>query len=634
MSEFSNQAAKPPLRRLLLSGAGALALGSTLAMCSTLVTAQDAPTSLLPPGFDDPAPAPASTPRPRPSAAPVAPAAPVRPSGGTLVVQPLPGGVAGPVANDTPISVPNGLPSLSELEALDPEKLDELLGLKPKYDIPPAARRSLSRVGILSHSEGGLPPMSLAKQPASIVRAALAGTKGPMVSRWGHIMLRRALASRLAAPEGMDPVEFAALRAGVLNRIGEFSAARTLVQDVDTRNWNKGLTDAALAAYIGTADLVGACPAVKLQGGSREGAQWKMLQSICNAYAGQGARASSELNRALSEQIAPDIDVLLAQRYAGVAGRGRRAVTLEWEGVKEITPWRFALAAAVGAEIPNNLLANSGAYYERVSANAPMLALPQRAAGAGRAANEGILSSSAMVDLYSQIYAVDDIDGPFAQTATLLQTAYVGQDSQAKLAAMKSLWGDGGAINYSGLVLTAYAVARMPVSADFESDSALLIASMLAAGLDRNALLWAPAVEQGSESWALLLLAQPLRTNPIDADMLNQFYDNDDSAEQRKSQFLLAGLAGLGRLDRAAIADFSQQVSVDLARQSKWSRLIDQAAEVENSALVAYLAGVGMQGEGWDKMTAVHLYHIVSALNRVGMSAEARMIAAEAVARA
>jgi hypothetical protein len=32
-------------------------------------------------------------------------------------------------------------------------------------------------------------------------------------------------------------------------------------------------------------------------------------------------------------------------------------------------------------------------------------------------------------------------------------------------------------------------------------------------------------------------------------------------------------------------------------------------------------------------MTSVHLYHIVSALNRVGLSAEARMIAAEAVAR-
>ena len=46
------------------------------------------------------------------------------------------------------------------------------------------------------------------------------------------------------------------------------------------------------------------------------------------------------------------------------------------------------------------------------------------------------------------------------------------------------------------------------------------------------------------------------------------------------------------------------------------------------------LAGLGMQGASWDRMTARHLYHIVSALRRVGLNAEARMIAAEAVARA
>ena len=38
-------------------------------------------------------------------------------------------------------------------------------------------------------------------------------------------------------------------------------------------------------------------------------------------------------------------------------------------------------------------------------------------------------------------------------------------------------------------------------------------------------------------------------------------------------------------------------------------------------------------GDGWNRMTGLHLYHIIAALNRVGLGAEARMIAAEAVAR-
>jgi hypothetical protein len=68
-------------------------------------------------------------------------------------------------------------------------------------------------------------------------------------------------------------------------------------------------------------------------------------------------------------------------------------------------------------------------------------------------------------------------------------------------------------------------------------------------------------------------------------------------------------------------------------RQTRWTRAIDAAAESNNPALVALLAGFGMQGASWDRMTAVHLFHIVSALRRVGLDGEARMIAAEAVAR-
>ena len=71
----------------------------------------------------------------------------------------------------------------------------------------------------------------------------------------------------------------------------------------------------------------------------------------------------------------------------------------------------------------------------------------------------------------------------------------------------------------------------------------------------------------------------------------------------------------------------------ELAVPASNPTMIDKAAEYRNPALVALLAGLGMQGDGWERMTPRNLYHIVSALNRAGLSAEARMIAAEAVAR-
>lgn len=608
--------------------------GTALVISSSLAMAQGSPESLLPPGFDDPAPTPAPAPAPQPTAAPrpSQTGSPGQPTG--PVVQPLPDAGDPPTATAEPIELPSNLPSIAELEDMSIDELDELLGLKPKFDIPPAARRSMERVGILASTEGGLPSQSLGKQPAAIVRAALAGTKGPLVSRWGHILLRRALASRLAPPEGMDPIEFATLRTGVLNRIGEHAAARALVQDVDTGNWSPALTDAALDAYVGTADLVGACPAVRLADIRREDAEWRIKQAICNAYAGELARAGSDLDRALRGEVAPRIDILLAQRFAGAAGRGRRAVNIEWDGVEELTPMRYALAIALGIELPENLTAaNAGPYYRIIAATAPMLPLPQRANGAEVAARRGVLSAQAMVDLYSQIYAEEGIEGEPAILAARLRDAYVAGDPATRLQAMRDIWGAGGNIDYAHQVTTAYAAARMTPSAEFVDDAVPLIASMLTAGLDRDALAWGSIVPEGSEAWALLALARPNRDDAIGSGAIDSFLDNDESASQRKSRFLVAGLAGLGRIDGGTRNQFTDRLGIDLDRSTRWSQLIDRAADVGNPTLVAYLAGVGMQGDGWDKMTARHLYHIVSALDRVGLSGEARMIAAEAVAR-
>lgn len=611
----------------------ALLAGAALVLCSTLVVAQDVPESLLPPGFDDPAPAPTPTPKPAPS--PAQTSRPSAPSGGsTPVVQAIPSGGGGSAPSAAPAagSLPSNLPTIEELENLGADELDELLGLKPKFDIPPASRRSMERVGVLGAGEGGLPSQALARQPAAIVRASLGGIKGPMVSRWGHIMLRRALVSRLAAPEGMSPVEFATLRVNALNQLGEHPAARAVAQDVDGGNWNINLSNAALDAFIGTSDLVGACPVAQIKGKELEGARWDLLRNICYAFSGQSGRSKANLNKAFRDKDVAEIDVLLAQRFAGAAGGGRRAINLEWEGVSELTPWRFAIANAVGAELPESLLGDAGPYYQNIAATAPMLPLAQRAKGAAVAAKRGVMSSSAMVDLYSQIHAQGGTAAGEALIAANLRAAYVGADPAARVKAIRDVWGTKDT-DFSRHVLTAYAAARITPNEALVDDAPELVASMLTAGLDADALSWASIVPQGSQGWALLALAQQQRPTPVTQSQLESFVGDDDSKDQLKSQFLLAGLAGLGRIENSTQTDVASNLGVDLLRETKWSKLISAAAEVNNPALVAYLAGVGMQGNGWDRMTARHLYHIVSALNRVGMSAEARMIAAEAVAR-
>jgi hypothetical protein len=600
-------------RRYLLAGA-VLALSSSLALAS--------PESLLPPVFNQ-----APAPTPRPTAAPAPAPGPAETS--QPVIQPLPG--AATPQGDTSGPVPRGLPSLAELEKMDPDELDELFGLKPKFDIPPGAQRALRQVGVLGTAEGGLPAGSLAEQPASLVRAALRGTRGPLVSRWGHILLRRALASRLDAPDGMNPVEFAALRAGLLNRMGEASVARALVQDVDSANYNAALAAAALDAYVASADVVGICPVARLKGDLLETPDWTIVRGICAAFDGEARLAERELERARYYGEVPRIDALLAQRFAGAAGDGRRAVNVEWNDIDELTPLRHSLARALSADIPNNLLADLDPRLRRSEALMPAVPLGDRAAAADLAARDGILSSRAMVDLYGQIWADGEVADEARDRADTLRNAYVAADPAARVEAIRSLWGS--EADYGRQVLTAYAAARLPVDTDLIEDPAPFIASMLTAGLDRNAMLWGAAVEEGSAAWALLALAQPNREGTVSSGAVDQFIDDDGSADKRKSRFLVAGLAGLGRLDLDDAQSAASDLGVSLASDSRWARAIDRAGQYRNPALVALLAGLGMQGDGWDKMTARHLFHIVRALDRAGLSAEARMIAAEAVAR-
>ena len=649
-----------------------LAIGTLAALTSVWAIAQESPESLLPPGFDDPAPAP----RPAPKAAPPKAAPKSAPVPKSAAPAAAPKSAAGAVAPQLPPVSPAAIPatapaltgaasggsilgtgavagaqeaaptqqsraealsklSLDQLAKMSPEELGDALGLEPSYDIPAFARRSTEQVGVLDADEGGLPHWALVGQDARLVRAAIAGNNGRIVSRWGHIMLRRALASRLSAPAGMNPADFAALRVALLARMGEGDAARAVAQDVDANNYTDLLADAALDAYVQTADFTGICPIAFSQASSRKEPRWEVAQDICRAFRGESTFALRQLDRATGRALMPRIDMLLAQRYAGAAGKARRAVTIEWDGVKDMTPWRYGLTLAVGLEPPAALTRSSSGMFDYMAATAPMLGSARRAEAADRAGAAGILSSAAMVDLYGQVYADGGTNGEWPKRAERLRDAYVGANPAARLAAMQDLWNGASdpVARYSRQVLTAFAAARLPVSTEMADNAGTLIASMLAAGLDRNAMRWASVADTGTEAWGQLVVAAPSGDGMVSAGDINSFVSNDESENSRKSGFLVAGLAGLGRIDADTRTELSDDLKLDLGRSSRWSQLIDQAANVRNPVLVAILAGVGMQGSGWDKMTARHLYHIVSALNRVGLDAEARMIAAEAVAR-
>lgn len=596
------------------------------------VLGQDNPESLLPPGFGDPAPPPAANPAPAPAPTPAPgpvaprPAAPAPPSAGPSIVS-------------DPGSVPDiSLQSPSSLLDLDPESdLGELEeAFRPRYYLPKGQRRSLDKIGVLTTETGGMPEDGFGAEGGQYLTRLIKNLNGPIISRWGSILLRRALLSTVNSPDNVEPADWVAERAWRLLLIGEADAARALVLKVDGGNYTPRLYTVAMQAHLATADPAGICPFVP--DGFRaheETPTWAMFRPICASLSGEQRRATTLLRSARRDKVATGIDYLLAEKTIGAGFAGRRAVTIKWDEVQYFNNWRFGLGAATGVEPPDSLYRQAGRHVQGWRARAPMLSKDSRIKAADIAAALGVLSNSAMVDLYSATFDDPEAGSDLRTRASTLRQAYVAGSLNDRVSAMQSLWdrSNGMMASYSAKILTARAAAQIPASAELSDQSFDLLASMMSAGFDRNAARWTNIVSEGSNAWALLAVGNPTASANTEYGALDEFADNDDSENQLRSQFLLAALVGLDRVGAEAQQDFASDLDLDLTQASKWARAIQSAAQRGQPATVALLAAVGMQGRDWNAMSPLHLYHITRSLKRVGLEPEARMIAVEALSR-
>jgi hypothetical protein len=593
-------------KALLLAGAGALVIALPV-----LGQSRDAPESILPPGFNDPQTLPPAENKAAPQQAPD------RPASQPGVPSAAPGAPSAPASGNT----------LGDVEEV---ALDQAAIPRPTnyFTIPEGAARPTDFVGPLEPGNFGLGPSAFGLGDARFYAALMRRVHAPLPSRWTSILLRRALLSHLAAPAGVQPVDWVAERAALLLRMGEADAARLLVQAVDAENYTPRMVEVAAQTALATADPSALCPLVAPARGWSHDTVWILADGMCAALEGEAARATALIDQA-RDQAGTSVDLLLAEKVVGAGAETRRAVDIQWDGVDEINPWRFGLASAVGLQIPDRLIGSAPPEMRAWLARAPMVPLEHRLEAASTAAALGVFSSHALVELYSLVLDETDPAEVSGSVAERLRTAWVGRDLADRMTAMRALWGATDADPYARSILTAGAAARIAPSADFIGDSEKLIASMLSAGMDREAARWAGVVEdadQGDRAWALLAVGAP---RPVVSDRLDDFVAADESLDRQRSQLLAAALLGLGRIngDQAAGAGFRP------APEDRWTAAIDQAARQRAPGAVALLAGVGMQTATWQGVPPSYLYRIVRSLRAVGLDYEARMIAAEAVAR-
>jgi hypothetical protein len=601
-----------PTKRAGLGLAALLAAGASV---PALSQQQDRPESLLPPGFDQPAPAPAPR-RQEPTTPAPAP------------IPPAPDQIAPP---SIPVPSASEAADAGDVLGNSAEELPEGPVDLAKYELPESAKHSLARIGATAAGNAPFPANGFGNADGRFLTALMRRTDVPIASRWASIVLRRALMSPLDTPAHVHGADFAAERAWLLLRMGEAVAARGVVADVDTENYTGLMFNVAMQVALANADPAALCPIADAGLAAVRQRGWALAQAMCMGLAGKPSEAGSLLTQARWGTPAGDIDTLLAEKILGTGAQGRRAVTIEWQSVPQLTAWRWGLATATGQEVPASLYGTVGPQVRYWQALAPQISASARAAAAEQAAVAGVFSNAGLVDLYSEIAESNEGATPQVEIARDLRAAYTGSDVKDRLRAIHTLWDEakGPRAQYARLILTARAASWIPANANVEEPERL-IASMLSAGMEGAAMEWRNVVKPGSEGWALLTLADPGAIGPTAYGNLDTFRDVGSA---RKVQMVFAGLAGLGRLQAADVQRGAETMGVQVSARNDWTHAIDEAGRRKQPALVALLAAVGLQSRGWDSVTPEALYHIVSAMHACGMSSYARMIAVEAVTR-
>ena len=538
----------------------------------------------------------------------------------------------GPV---TPASPPSGEPVAAGTPGLvpAPTATDPITGqplsLAPErsywsthYNLPESSRRNIKMIGIPPVAERMMSPNAFGNADGRYIEQLMRRTHAPVASRWVSIALRRLLVQPLVTPRHVNGADFAAERAWLLIRMGESVVARAVVQSVDPQDYTPKLYQVAMQAALATGDIGAMCPlatdAVKV---STEPA-WILARGMCASLSSSPGQAPALMKQA--QNVAGGIDLILAQKIAG-KGANRGDETIEWGTVTQLNIWRYGLATAVGEDIPDQLFADRGIQMRYWQVLSPRLDPVKRSVWADQAAGQGVLSNLAVVDLYGAVDAGEDQGNPANAVAADLRNAYAAPTRDARVNALKSLWGTdtGGIAGYGRLVLTARAAARITVQTTDVSDQ--MIASMLSAGLDRAAMRWSGTVSRGSLGWALIALANPDREARNSSGDVGAF-----SGNAAKQKMFAAGLAGLGRVDPAV----AQSYGVDLRGENAWTRAIDRAAAEGRPGEVLVLCATGLQTNDWRGVSPVAIFHIVNALRVSGLGGMARMVAAEAVTRA
>lgn len=498
--------------------------------------------------------------------------------------------------------------------------------------------------GLIGPGDGGF-GVAMWAGTSRVLAEALLPRLTPQASRTGRDLARRLLLSSATPPAGPATMSLVGLRAGRLVALGDRAAASALAATLPRDQRDANVARLAIDNRLAENDISGACAEA---GSARLTSVYgQQVAVFCQLVDGQPEIAGLGLTL-LREQGASDpAFTALATRMSGAD------VPVNIPG--DATPLTLAMLRASDTPMPDWFIAAATPDVLAAIAASPNASTRQRLDAAWRGATVGATDSDALTALFQSLdggdVAVAGAD-PAAVTLAAGWIAAVGQTVPAGRAEALSQYAL--AANAEGVAgiaayLSASLLAEVAPSADLAWFAGTAARAWLAAGQPERAVPWAAQARAGAavdpDAAAAAISLAPLmrlafkadpasgRSLPWDTDVFTQWLTLQPEPVALRGSFLLALLGAVGEpvttteWSALAIDDFTFDGAAPPANYWLPMQAAAAAGRVAETALLALLVLGDVPLAAHSPVT---LHGVISALNAIGLEADARAMAVEA----
>ncbi len=511
-------------------------------------------------------------------------------------------------------------------------------------------------VGLLDPSQGGFGVDLWQGADKALIERLLPRLAAATRSRFTRDLTLKLLLSRATAPSGAPGGRsLLTLRVERLLALAEVEPAVKLLRLAPVETASEAHARVEVESLFYQNDNAGACAKVRGFVRQHRGRYWQQANAFCLALAGDHARSSmvADILRERGADIGPAFFTLVD----ALAGDERAVV----ESLPDPGALKLAMMRAANRRLPDDAIASGRPDVLRAVALSPNADLGLRLDAAERALAVGAISADELIELYGAVeFGPDQLANPLtaAQSAwgprarALLLRAAAGADhGTARAEILRRAWDlsrdkGGHAVMLGASIPILAAIEPAAELVWFAADAAR---TLFAAGRAGKAMAWymltASEAENSAEARAAALALWPLAQIADAADELPWRPDGlaawwtatreaGGDGVRARALMVFSVLQALGEPVAPAawtgLLGDTMTTNATIPDAALWHAL-GQAADKRQLGLTVLLAllALGEQGAGAaDPLTVVKT---IEALESVGLEAEARVLALEAV---